>query len=98
MSNVLALKLDPFCESAQDVFKKNPLYLLSSWVYFMFLPPDTVSCSAMHYIPKLPSLPGFLLLFPLFLSQHDIVINKQLKKTTWHRRRAYMAYFVPVYV
>ncbi len=48
----------------------------------------------MRYTPQFSSLPGFPPLYPVFLSQRDMVINKQLKKDNIAQG---IAYLVPVY-
>ena len=73
----------PSCELVQRrvVKKYSPLFTLQRSLLYVRPPPsEPGSRSAMHYTPQFSSLPGFPPLFPLFLSQHDTAINKQLKK------------------
>lgn len=70
----------PPASQRRACFKKIP-FIYSPAEFTLCSPPsETVSRSAMRYTPQFSSLPGFPPLFPLFLSQHDMVINKQLKK------------------
>lgn len=82
---LLLLKHNPFCEPSRAVFSEIP-FIYSPAEFTLCRPPsEAVPCLAMHHTPRLSSLPGFPPLFPVFWSQHDIAINKQLKKATYQR-------------